>query len=244
MPVPLLWPRSTTRRFKKRGKAESRKRCRSFDAIFNSNTTWDRRDRIQNLTGFGRIDQNDRAVINNEIVKRSATGSQFTFRNQSIYEDDLDPNGQRAQPSNWFTAFETEVRQPLLRGAGTQVNRIPIVLARIRTDVSLADFEFNVRNLMNEVETAYWELYFFYRNLNAAKLGRDSALSTWKRIYALAVEEAEGGEAQQEAQAREQYFFFRSRVEEALSRCLQVGKSTPLLDGLGRDRWTADSTSR
>ena len=193
-----------------------------FDAVFNSNATWDRRDRLQNLSGFtdpltqDARDQNDRLVINNEIVKRSGTGSQFTFRNQTIYEDDLDPGNARTIDSNWFTAMEAEFRQPLLRGAGTQVNRIPIVLARIRTDTSLAQFEIAVRNMMNEIETAYWELYFFYRNLNAAKLGRDSALSTWKRIYALSIEKAEGGEAQQEAQAREQYFFFRSRVEEAL----------------------------
>ncbi len=193
-----------------------------FDAVFNSNATWDRTDRRQNLSGFtdpltqDARDQNDRLVINNEVVKRAATGSQFTFRNQTIYEDDLDPGNARTIDSTWYTAVEAEWRQPLLRGAGTQVNRVPIILARIRTDTSLADFELAVRNMMNEVETAYWELYFFYRNLHAAKLGRDSALSTWKRIYALSIEKAEGGETQQEAQTREQYFFFRGRVEEAL----------------------------
>ena len=188
----------------------------AFDAIFNSNATWDRRDRPQNLVGFGLIDQQDRVVFNNEIQKRAATGSQFTVRNQTIYTDDNDQNNNRAQDTNWTTSLETEVRQPLLRGAGTQVNRIPVVLARIRTDISLAAFELGVRNMMNEVETAYWELYFFYRNVETSKIGRDSALATWKKIHALYVEEARGGEAQQEAQAREQYFFFRSRVEEAL----------------------------
>ena len=208
-----------------------------FDAVFNSNTTWDSTDRLQNLRGFtlgndGR-DQSNRVVINNEIVKRAATGSQFTIRNQTIHESIFDNADTRELDKLWFTAIETEVRQPLLRGAGTQVNRIPIVIARIRTDQAIADFEFLVREMMQNIETAYWELYFFYRNLNAAKLGRDSALSTWKRIYALSVEKAEGGEAQQEAQAREQYFFFRARVEEALRDLFRSETRLRYLMGLG-----------
>ena len=214
-----------------------------FDAVFNSNTTWDRRDRPQNLSGFTgttSADQQDRTVINNEITKRSATGSQFAVRNQTIYEFNLDNNrvpgvpgsGNRAAETTWFTAMETEWRQPLLRGAGAQVNRIPIVIARIRTDISLANFEANVRNSMSEVESSYWALYFAYRQLDTAKIGRDSALATWKKIHALSVEEARGGEAQQEAQAREQYFFFRSVVEDNLRQLYRAERNLRYLMGL------------
>ena len=59
------------------------------------------------------------------------------------------------------------------------------MIARIRTDQSLADFEGGVTNLMRDVEDAYWELYFTYRDLEARKLGRDSALETWKKTAAL-----------------------------------------------------------
>ena len=54
-------------------------------------------------------------------------------------------------------------------------------IARIRTDQTLADFEGGVRNLVRDVEDAYWELYFTYRDLEARKMGRDSALATWKK---------------------------------------------------------------
>ena len=48
-----------------------------------------------------------------------------------------------------------------------------VVLARLNTDIALADFEASVRNLVSDVEVAYWELYFAYRNLDAALAGRD-----------------------------------------------------------------------
>jgi len=50
-----------------------------------------------------------------------------------------------------------------------------VLLARINADISLADFEAGVRNLVSDTEQSYWELYFAYRNLEARKAGRDSA---------------------------------------------------------------------
>ena len=105
---------------------------------------------------------------------------------------------------------------PLLRGSGTQVNRVNVMLARIREDISIADFETNIRNLVSDVEEAYWQLYFAYHNLEAAKTGRDSALVTWRRVEALRAAETEGGEADKEAQSRAQYFEFRARTQGAL----------------------------
>ena len=92
-----------------------------------------------------------------------------------------------------------------------------MLLARVNADISLADFEAGVRNLVSDTEQSYWELYFAYRNLEARKAGRDSALEAWRKVHALYVEQSRGGEADKEAQAREQYFFFRSEVEQALT---------------------------
>ncbi|MCA9185843.1 MAG: TolC family protein [Pirellulaceae bacterium] len=188
----------------------------NFDAQFNSSATWNATDRPQNFTAvFTPVLVEDQVTINNEITKRSATGTQWFFRNVSIYDDSNQTI--RALPSDWFTALEAEIRHPLLRGRGTQVNRVPVVLARIRTDISLAEFEDSVQNLVSEVERAYWELYFFYRNLNAAMAGRDSALATWKKINALLEVGQRGGTADQEAQTREQYYLFVNQVQNALN---------------------------
>jgi outer membrane protein TolC len=91
-----------------------------------------------------------------------------------------------------------------------------VVLARINVDIALADFEAGVRGMVGDVERAYWDLYYNYRNLNAVMAGRDSALQTWRKVHALFVTGTKGGEAEKEAQAREQYFLFRAQVENTL----------------------------
>ncbi len=141
---------------------------------------------------------------------------------------------------------QAEIRHPLLQGAGLAFNRIAgpnsnagifagqttngpiqnpnslpgtyngVVLARINTDITLADFEAGVRNFCGDLERSYWDLYYNYRNLNAVQAGRDSALQTWRKVYALYVSGTKGGEAEKEAQAREQYFLFRAQVENSL----------------------------
>ncbi|HEY6564825.1 MAG TPA: TolC family protein, partial [Pirellulaceae bacterium] len=199
----------------------------NFDAIFRSTTTWDSSDRPQNFRGAiqqlvnSPALQTDQVNINNEISKLTAGGSQFFFRNVSIYDganNELTRNT-RELPSSWFTALEAEVRHPLLRGRGVQLNRIPVVLARMRTDTALADFQEAVETLLTEVETAYWELYFQYRTLEATRLGRDSALAAWQRVNALAGEPS--GSRDREAQAREQYYTFKAALFDSL-RSVQV----------------------
>ena len=83
------------------------------------------------------------------------------------------------------------------------------MIARLRTDTSLADFEMSVRDFVSNVENAYWDLYFAYRDLDARIVARDNALATWNRINALYQSGRVGGEAEKEAQAREQYFRFQ-----------------------------------
>ena len=90
-------------------------------------------------------------------------------------------------PSYYETTFEAEFRHPLLQGGGIEFNRIAgpnggpgnyngIMIARIRTDVALADFERSVRDLVEDVQQTYWLLYFSYRNLDARVAARDAAL--------------------------------------------------------------------
>ncbi|MCA9170582.1 MAG: TolC family protein [Planctomycetales bacterium] len=189
-----------------------------FDAQWNTNLFWDRTDRPQNVdtggsTIFARLLQEDNMNFESELTKKAMPGTQWSFRNVSTYESSNRPL--RNLTSQWLTSFEAEARHPLLRGGGVQVNRVPIMLARIRTDVSLINFSISVRDHLVSVERAYWELYFYYRNLQTAHVGRDSALGTWKRLNAIYSSGGPNVSAEQEAQAREQYYFFRGRVEEA-----------------------------
>ncbi len=209
-----------------------------FDAQLSSSLTWERQNRPQNVGGVGTfIFQQqflgDTGNWTTGIQKRTATGATWGFSNQTLYDNNNSPIRQEGVPSTFQTNYDFTFNQPLLQGAGVTYNRIAgpdqfentfgrpvfrgVLLARINSDISLADFEAGVRNLVSDTEQSYWELYFSFRNLEARKAGRDSALEAWRKVHALMVEGSRGGERDKEAQAREQYFFFRSEVEQALT---------------------------
>lgn len=233
----------------------------AFDTNFTTSMIWQRNDRPQNFgTGiaqsfFTPVFEQDYANFSAGLSKYTASGAQFALQHNTLY--DLNNNPSRALMSDYNVNLEASFRQPLLQGAGTLYNRIAgpsiqpfgaglnnagnmintatfdgVVLARINTDITLTQFESQVRNLVSETENAYWELYFAYRNLEAQKAGRDSSLQTWKKINALAEVGAVGGEAEKEAQARAQYFLFRSQVENALTQLYRAENRLRYLMGL------------
>jgi outer membrane protein TolC len=208
-----------------------------FDAQLSSSLTWERINRPQNFnSGTGALIfpqnlQGENGNWTSGISKRTATGASWGFSNQTLFDNNNSPI--REVPSTWTTNYDFTFSQPLLQGAGVTYNRIAgpdsfdniygrplfrgVLLARVNADIALADFEAGVRNLVSDTEQSYWELYFSYRNLEARKAGRDSSLEAWRKVHALMVEGSRGGESDKEAQAREQYFFFRSEVEQALT---------------------------
>ena len=94
--------------------------------------------------------------------------------------------------------------------------KVRFVLARTNDDVPLVDFESSVRNLVYDVERAYWELYYNYRNLAAMQAGRDSALQVWRKDYTMHDAGGNDGEAEKEAREREHFFLFRAQAENSL----------------------------
>jgi len=67
----------------------------------------------------------------------------------------------------WATSLPVSVRQPLLKGAGFEVNKAPIVLARLERNVSLADFKTRLMDTLLDVERTYWQLVAAQRSVDA-----------------------------------------------------------------------------
>ncbi|MBL7042315.1 MAG: TolC family protein [Pirellulaceae bacterium] len=178
----------------------------------------------------GTQDQDD-AGLRSEIIKKTAYGSRVSIANLTNYTRfNNGTKGFRELSNEWTTSLEARIDMPILRGRGTMINRIPVVLARINEDISLAQFESSVRNLVLDIENTYWDLHNAYRNLETAKIGRDSAQVTWKIVYEKWLGEV--APIQDEAQAREQYFFFRSAVETALRQLYETETKLRFLMGL------------
>ena len=212
----------------------------AFDAQFTATGNLGHTERTFNNMFFGVFQGNTSSLgdWNVGISKRTAAGTQLSLRNITTYNrNDSTAN---TFGSVWDTVNQIDVRQPLLRGAGVQFNRIAgpnatfgnyngVLIARIRSDISLADFESSVRNLVRDVEQNYWELYFAYRNLDTQLTARDAARKTWQNRQ-LRLENGVG-RPDEEAQARQQYFQFKANAENAL-----VGVGQNQLGVLGAER--------
>ncbi len=201
----------------------------AFDAQAAGSVFIEKNDRPLNNIFFGggtRILQQDLAVFQKQLSKKAVTGTNYALRQTTTYDANNAPGN--AFPSAWETIVEAEVRHPLLRGGGERFNRINgnagiagvpsgVLIARVAGDIKLVDLEIGVRDLVRDIERAYWALHFGYRNLDAAVAGRNASLETWRRIHALFLAGRRGGEAEKEAQAREQYYRFEESVQIALA---------------------------
>ena len=194
-----------------------------FDASFTSAAFFQNNDQASNLTfqGNNGIFEQDFHDYRNTLQKLSATGTIYTLSNIFNY-DNSNQTGQTLSHT-WQTIFQGEFRHPLLQGSGAEFNRIAgpstqpgefggVLIARTNTEISLSQFQQAVRDLISDVENAYWDLYFAYRNLEATIDGRDKA-------YEILVATTEGKSregTQAQAQAREQYLRFEADVLNAM----------------------------
>lgn len=203
-----------------------------FDAQFTSALSWERLDRPRNtiLDSNNNVFNQDQVNFQTELSKKTATGTQFFLRNVTGYTSNNLPATLQALPSFYSTSLEAEFRQPLMRGRGELINRMPVIFARINTDQELANLEGQLQNMVANVEIRYWDLYAAYRNYQAAQDGFNAAHATWKVVN----ENLKLGERSvaEEAQAREQYFFFRAEKERAYTALLDAENNLRFLMGI------------
>lgn len=82
------------------------------------------------------------------------------------------------------TGFQVDVTQPLLRGRGASVNRLPILIARNAYKTNEFQFQNQVIQLLSQAETAYWDYLEARENLRvqeAALALRDASLKRAQR---------------------------------------------------------------
>lgn len=202
----------------------------AFDAQVNTGLFTSRNERKFNNVFFGggaASSITQAANFNFEISKQTATGASFAMRNTVDYNRSNIPSNLFG--STYDIVNQVEVRQPLARGRGTMINRIAgpnatagiyngVMIARIRSDISLATFEASVRNLVRDVETNYWELYYAYRDLDTKVAARTSSRETWRNRKLRF--DAGTERPDDEAQARQQYFSFQAQAQNALTGVL------------------------
>lgn len=205
----------------------------AFDAQYRQQLNWSNNDTPRNSQqAFGQpsVVEANSSLFNGELSKTTATGASFALRHVVNYRRSNQGVGNgfdfRLFPSAFTGWLEAEWRQPLLQGAGTTYNRIAgpnsrvgqyngVLIARINEDVSLAEFETGVIQVVADVEQAYWNLVTAYRLLDTTVKAREASLQTWQIQKARL--DVGTGRADDEAQARSQYYQFDAQVKTALA---------------------------
>ncbi|MFK7767213.1 MAG: TolC family protein [Mariniblastus sp.] len=199
----------------------------AFDANLIAGAFFENNDRPFNNRFSGNTDGilvQDRGDYSLEFNKLAATGTLFTSRSTINY-DNNNQAGNRFEGSTWEAIIDTGFRHPLLQGSGSLFNRIAgpsqvpgsyngVLIARTNTEISLADFEEQTREFVANVENAYWDLYFAYRELNAQTDARDAAFKVFKQTAAKS--DSQRISDLEKASAEEQYLRFESAIIESL----------------------------
>lgn len=181
---------------------------------------------------------------NTTLSKQFATGASLQFFQNLSY---LGTNSPNVGLSSSFTGQNGfQFRQPLLAGSGTDFTRIAgpvnpnfgaitgvsqgVLIARINSDISLAQFEASVRDSIRDLQKAYWDLYLSYRNYETSVVAHRSAFQTWREANI----KLEVGtlKAADEAQAREQFHTTQSTVEQNLNSLYKAETALRRLMGL------------
>lgn len=211
-----------------------------FDATFTSQLVFGKNAVVANslnpfaATGAGFVNNTDTGALTSTLQKTMANGGIISLNHNVNYVGTNAPS--QLFPSSYNGIAQIQYVQPLWAGAGVDYNRIAgpsraglgavtgvsqgVVIARINTDISLADFENAVMVMVRDVEDLYWELYLAYRQFDTANANRDSMLRTWQEVKAKMDVGATGGNASNEAQARDAYLEARAVLENSWSDLL------------------------
>lgn len=204
-----------------------------FDTQWTTSMVWGGTQTVSNNpfasggVSEGAIFQQDSANFSTGLQKSFMYGATGSITQNWNYSKNDTP---RLFPSAYDGNLVFNYTQPLWAGAGTEYTRIAgpassniqglsgvnqgVVIARINTDISLVDFEIQVKNMLRDVEDTYWDLYLAYRRFHSVVTARDSNLQTWRDEQAKLA--AGAGAPADEAQAREAYFNARAEAENAL----------------------------
>jgi len=203
-----------------------------FDTTFSTSMIWGRSETVQNNVFFGggvapgATLQQDTGNFRSSLNKQFGDGGRVTLANDWDFRFANIPG--QLFPSTFTGNVRAEYRRPLWAASGTEFNRIAgpqqpnlggvtgvsqgVVIARINNDISIADFEASVRNLVKDVEDLYWQLYLRYHQYHTRVVERESTLRSWDKI-----KNDPNARAQDEPQARDTYFAARAAAEAALS---------------------------
>ncbi len=223
----------------------------AFDAQLQTSMIWGRDEQAQNNMAFGGGLGAGAALVQETGAFSSSLSKSFAHGGSISLNHNVNYRGTNA-PSLFQSVYtgnlQLQYQLPLLAGSGTEFTRIAgpigqsfggisgvsqgVVIARINNDITLATFEANVRNLVKDVEDAYWDLYLAYQLFDVAVQAKEST-NELREYISLRVE---GGAREFTRadlhQAEDQYYAAETAVTNARSSIYELEVRLRRLMGL------------
>ena len=202
-----------------------------FDPVFSTQLAWQNLDQYVNnilLGGGTNVLTGNLGSFNSQIAKTTASGTQFALAQIDNYTQTNQPFNNF--PSYWNTAIQAQVTHPFLQNGGVMFNRIAgpnatpglyfqngIMLARVDTDIAIADFEQGVNRAGQQCRKRILGALFRLSRSRRQEGRAQKHARNLRKVKRLLVAGGTGGTEGNEAQAAAQYYRMRSEVENALS---------------------------
>ncbi|WP_461505940.1 TolC family protein [Rhodopirellula baltica] len=124
-----------------------------------------------------------------------------------------------------YAAYGAEVRHPLMRGSGTEINEIAgplakpgvyrgIRIAQIDHQQVTLEVEQAVSELVRDVSIVYWELFFAYQDLEAKRTAMENTRQAWQLEQQRVEQRVSPPDV--EAVARQQFYSAEAAVRNAI----------------------------
>ncbi|NLE29997.1 MAG: TolC family protein [Phycisphaerae bacterium] len=158
-----------------------------FDAVYFLDANWEKTDRpglgdaTNVITSGYAASKGDQRTMTTGLRKAMPTGAILTgaynlsrVNNSQLDLANIDPI--------YSDSFLVELRQPILRGFGIDVNRAGIDAAKNNQKISKYQYRRTVRDVLFDVEQAYWRLVQARRNVVIQKTLVDQTEETYKYL--------------------------------------------------------------
>ena len=153
----------------------------AWEAVFSVDARWNNTDQptASDLAGA----QTDFRAVTPQIRVPLRTGGNFDVR-LPFTRNSTNNDFATLNPS-FTTDFEFSISQPLLRGAGREVNTHALRVASYQEGIELARTKLEVIRQLSNVDRSYWRLFAVHRALDVARQQYDLAVTQYERAVRL-----------------------------------------------------------
>jgi outer membrane protein len=152
-----------------------------FDPVAFDQVTYDDQDSPQN--SFFEPGEADKRFFESGVRQRTPLGSEWSASYAFARNwDNLSGFAARFLPTRYEPMVVFQLKQPLLRDAGPQVNLAGVNIAKLEHQVALVGFRDKAESVSAEVIAVYWRLVQALKNLEIQRALVDQTVQTLRKV--------------------------------------------------------------